>query len=151
MAATGSVEATRQVAANPGRSHRAPVFTPYLFLAVPVIMFLIWVIGPMFYSFYLSLTNWDGISSPDYIGFANYQRLFKDPLFYTSIGNNVKWLISFITVPVALVSSFLVIATMSRLRMFDRSPVRPPLAIRLVPWMLGVGYWGPVAGLIWSR
>ena len=102
MAATGSVEATRPVAVKRGRSHRAPVYTPYLFLAVPVIMFLIWVIGPMFYSFYLSLTNWDGISSPELIGFANYQRLFKDPLFYTSIGNNVKWLVSFITVPVAL-------------------------------------------------
>lgn len=102
MAATSSVEATRDVVVKQRRSRRAPMFTPYLFLAAPVIMFLIWVIGPMFYSFYLSLTNWDGISAPDFIGFANYQRILKDPLFYTSVGNNIKWLVSFITVPVAL-------------------------------------------------
>jgi ABC-type sugar transport system permease subunit len=38
-------------------------FLPYLFLAIPIIIYLVWVIGPMFYTFYLSLTNWDGLSS----------------------------------------------------------------------------------------
>jgi len=74
--------------------------TPYLFLIVPLIIYLIWIIGPMFYTFYLSLTNWDGVSTPDFIGFRNYQRLFRDPVFYTSLKNNLKWMISFITIPV---------------------------------------------------
>ena len=75
-------------------------WTPYLFLAVPLLLFLSWVIGPMIYSFYLSLTNWDGLSAPGFIGLRNYQRLFDDPTFYTALFNNLKWLISFITVPV---------------------------------------------------
>ena len=74
--------------------------TPYLFLIAPLIIYLIWVIGPMFYTFYLSLTNWDGLSTPDFIGFQNYQKLFEDPVFYTSLKNNLKWIVSFITVPV---------------------------------------------------
>jgi ABC-type sugar transport system permease subunit len=75
---------------------------PYLFVAVPLLMFLVWVIGPMFYSFYLSLTSWDGVSPPRFIGLRNYARLLEDPIFFTSLANNLKWLLSFITVPVAL-------------------------------------------------
>ena len=74
--------------------------TPWLFLAVPLIIYLIWVIGPMFYTFYLSLTNWDGISTPEFINFRNYERLFRDPVFKISLQNNLKWIISFITIPV---------------------------------------------------
>jgi multiple sugar transport system permease protein len=74
--------------------------TPWLFLIVPLIIYLIWVIGPMFYTFYLSLTNWDGISTPDFINLRNYERLFRDPVFKISLLNNLKWIVSFITVPV---------------------------------------------------
>ncbi len=74
--------------------------TPWLFLIVPLIIYLIWVIGPMFYTFYLSLTNWDGLSSPEFIGLRNYERLFRDPVFKISLLNNLKWIISFITIPV---------------------------------------------------
>ena len=82
------------------RRRRHINWTPYLFLIVPLLLFMSWVIGPMIYSFYLSLTNWDGLSTPDFIGLRNYQRLFDDPIFYTALLNNLKWLISFITVPV---------------------------------------------------
>lgn len=74
--------------------------TPWLFLIVPLIIYLVWVIGPMFYTFYLSLTNWDGLSSPEFINFRNYERLFRDPVFKISLQNNLKWIVSFITVPV---------------------------------------------------
>ncbi|MCX7855174.1 MAG: sugar ABC transporter permease, partial [Anaerolineae bacterium] len=74
--------------------------TPYLFLIGPLILYFIWVVGPMFYTIYLSFTNWDGVSSPAIIGWRNYQKLFRDPVFYISLTNNLKWMISFITVPV---------------------------------------------------
>ncbi len=74
--------------------------TPYLFLIVPLVIYLVWVIAPMFYTFYLSLTDWDGLSTPNFIGWRNYQRLLKDPVFHLSLQNNLKWVISFITIPV---------------------------------------------------
>ncbi len=95
------VETKRQVA-SAAPTRRRVSLTPYLFLIVPVILFVMWVIGPMFYSFYLSVTDWDGISPPKFIGLANYNRLFQDPIFYTALGNNVKWLVSFITIPVIM-------------------------------------------------
>ncbi|MFO8063710.1 MAG: carbohydrate ABC transporter permease [Spirochaetota bacterium] len=76
--------------------------TPYLFLAVPVIIYMIWVIGPMFYSFYLSLTKWDGFSAPQFIGLANFRRLITDPVFYTSLWNNLEWIAVFMTIPIVM-------------------------------------------------
>ena len=71
------------------RRKRRPInWTPYAFLALPLLLFLAWVIGPMIYSFYLSMTNWDGLSDPRFIGFRNYERLFDDPVFYTALFNN---------------------------------------------------------------
>jgi ABC-type sugar transport system permease subunit len=77
-------------------------WTPYLFLIVPLAIYVVWVIAPTFYTFYLSLTNWDGISQMKFIGFENYERLFKDRDFTLSLTNNVRWLVIFITVPTTL-------------------------------------------------
>ena len=82
------------------RSKSLHQLSPYLFLIVPLVIYLIWIIGPMIYTFYLSMTNWDGLSSPSFIGLRNYQKLFKDPVLYISLANNLKWIISFITIPV---------------------------------------------------
>jgi len=114
--------------------------TPYLFLIVPLIIYLIWVIGPMFYTFYLSLTDWDGVSAPERIGWLNYQRLFKDPVFYTSLKNNLKWVLSFITIPV--VAGLALAMALNRaipLEKFFKASFYSPLVLSLV-----------VCGLMWS-
>jgi ABC-type sugar transport system permease subunit len=67
-----------------------------------VIIYMIWVIGPMIYSFYLSLTRWDGFSAPQFIGFSNFTRLFQDPVFYTSLWNNLEWIAAFMTIPIVM-------------------------------------------------
>ncbi len=76
--------------------------TPYLFLALPVTIYMIWVIGPMIYSFYLSLTRWDGFSAPQFAGLANFRRLLADPVFYTSLWNNLEWIAVFMTIPIVM-------------------------------------------------
>jgi len=76
--------------------------TPYLFLIIPLILYVVWVIGPMFYTFYLSMTDWDGLTTPNFIGFENFIKLFDDKVFYISLTNNLKWLVTFITIPVVL-------------------------------------------------
>jgi len=76
--------------------------TPYLFLILPLALYSIWVIGPMFYSVWMSLTNSDGITRQEFIGVDNYRRLFNDDVFWTSFFNNLKWLTAFITIPIVL-------------------------------------------------
>jgi len=114
--------------------------TPYLFLILPLAIYLIWVIGPMFYTFYLSLTDWDGLSTPNFTGWRNYQRLFKDPVFYISLKNNLKWIISFITIPV--VAGLALAMALNRdipLAKFFKASFYSPLVLSLV-----------VCGLMWS-
>jgi multiple sugar transport system permease protein len=115
-------------------------WTPYLFLILPLIIYLIWVIGPMFYTFYLSLTNWDGLTAPEVIGWRNYERLFRDPVFYISLINNLKWVISFITIPV--VAGLALAMALNRAipaEKFFKASFYSPLVLSLV-----------VCGLIWS-
>lgn len=76
--------------------------TPWLFLGIPLLLYILWVIGPALYTMYLSLTEWDGLSAPQFIGLANFRLLFDDPVFVTSLLNNVRWLVIFIILPVAL-------------------------------------------------
>jgi multiple sugar transport system permease protein len=75
---------------------------PYLFLAVPMALYLVWIIGPTIATFYLSLTDWDGVSSPHYVGLRNYETLLDQTAFTESLGNNVRWLVVFITVPTTM-------------------------------------------------
>lgn len=114
--------------------------TPYLFLIVPLIIYLIWVIGPMFYTFYLSLTDWDGLSAPNFTGLRNYQKLFKDPVFYISLKNNLRWVLSFITIPV--VAGLALAMALNRsipLAKLFKASFYSPMVLSLV-----------VCGLMWS-
>jgi len=96
------------VSAPPKRKFKINL-TPYLFLIGPLTLYLIWIIGPMLYTFYLSTTDWDGVSPTfNYVGLEHYQELFsslgknRTSAFEYALTNNVKWLITFITVPVVV-------------------------------------------------
>ncbi len=86
----------------PQNSRFKNALVPWTFLAVPLIIYLIWVIGPMFYTFYLSLTKWDGLTSPVFVGVRNFRRLMSDDVFWLSLKNNSIWIAFFITIPIVL-------------------------------------------------
>jgi multiple sugar transport system permease protein len=74
---------------------------PWLFLAPAIIIFAVYVVIPIFQSFWLSLFDWDGITpEKTFIGLENYQELFEDDQFWTSLKNNVFWLVLFLLGPV---------------------------------------------------
>lgn len=84
------------------RSGRRIHWAPYLFLLIPLTIYFIWIIFPTLFSVYLGFTNWDGISAipgPSHLTTDNFARLFTDRDFTTSFGNNVKWMLVFLTVP----------------------------------------------------
>jgi multiple sugar transport system permease protein len=75
---------------------------PFLFLAPGVLLFLIYVILPIFQSFWISLHEWDGLTPTwEWIGIQNYVDLLDDDDFYTSLKNNVIWLLLYMLAPVA--------------------------------------------------
>ncbi len=70
-------------------------------LAVPLTLYIIIVIAPLLYSFFFSLTDWNGFN-PEYnfVGLKNFERVFSDPLFSNAIKNTVIWMVVALTVPV---------------------------------------------------
>ncbi|PLV56223.1 carbohydrate ABC transporter permease [Thermotoga sp. SG1] len=74
---------------------------PYVFLSLPLLLYFIWVIFPIFQTVMLSFTDWDGVSPKfSFVGLKNYKRLFEDPYLWLSLKNNIKWLISFVIIAI---------------------------------------------------
>ena len=77
--------------------------TPWLFLAPGMAMFLGYVIWPIIESFWLSFYDWDGLGEKRWLGSGNYSELWGDRAFYTSLKNNVIWLVLYLlAVPAGL-------------------------------------------------
>ncbi|HXF62350.1 MAG TPA: sugar ABC transporter permease [Caldilineaceae bacterium] len=78
----------------------------WLFVLPAVLGVLLWIAGPMLYSIWLSLTDWDVIRPPRYIGAENFIRMVGDRLFYKSLWVTVYYTI--FHVPLTLILAFLV-------------------------------------------
>ncbi|SMX43440.1 carbohydrate ABC transporter permease [Octadecabacter ascidiaceicola] len=84
--------------------------TPWLFLIPGIAMFALYVIIPIFQSFWISFHEWDGLGEKTWVGLDNYERLLGgDRKFETSFWNNLKWLVLYLlAIPMGLfISLFL--------------------------------------------
>jgi multiple sugar transport system permease protein len=104
----------------------------------------------MLYTFYLSLTNWDGISPPEFIGLKNYVRLFRDDVFFLSLKNNLVWIGFFITVPVlvGLALAMLLNKEIPGSRVFKASFYSPMVLSLVVCGLIWSWLYNPTGGLI---
>lgn len=75
----------------------------YVFLLPWLIGFLIFLVGPMIASIFLSMTEYKMIKPPVWIGAANYERMFTDPLVWRSMQVTVTY--TFFAVPLGLISA----------------------------------------------
>lgn len=57
----------------------------WLFASPWVIGFILWTLGPMLASLWISFTNWDLITSPQIVGLRNYQAMFRDDLVWQAL------------------------------------------------------------------
>lgn len=76
----------------------------YLFALPWLLGFLIFTLGPLLASIYLSLTSYDVLNPPNFIGLNNFRTLFHDPLFWKSLYNTFYMVI--IGVPVNIIVAF---------------------------------------------
>lgn len=61
---------------------------PYLFIAVPMLSFIIFILVPMVVSFWWSLNDFSGLQPAKFIGLKNYIELFtKDKYFIQALRN----------------------------------------------------------------
>ncbi|NLJ37394.1 MAG: sugar ABC transporter permease, partial [Candidatus Atribacteria bacterium] len=74
----------------------------YFFLVPAVIMVVLFLLIPAGYTVVVSLTKWDGLSVPKFIGFGNYFRFIQDTVFITSLKNTIIWVIFTLALSVLL-------------------------------------------------
>ena len=96
------------------------------FLAIPLLLYVVFVVSPYLQAVYISLTDWRGFSpNRNFIGFANYGELLGDGRFWRAMWHNALLLI---VVPVVTLGIALFLATMTtvagRRGMIGRGGVR---------------------------
>ena len=82
-----------------------------LFLAPAFILFIIFLIYPIFRSVYFSFFSWNGLGpATEYVAFNNYVRILTDPVFLKGIGNCIVIVVLslVIQIPLALLLSIMV-------------------------------------------
>ena len=87
---------------NRGMNARRQTFWGWILISPLVLGLSLWVVFPMGLSFFTSLTEWDMLSKPTFVGFKNYLMIFtKDELFLKSIRNTLYFTI--LSVPFQMV------------------------------------------------
>src|SRR5688572_31064855 len=61
-----------------------------VFLGLPLLIYVVFVISPFVQAFYYSMTDWSGFSrTMNFVGFANYLALPSDPVFVKAVLNSI--------------------------------------------------------------
>ncbi len=119
-------------------------YVPFL---IPGALLSIAVIGvPFVWNIAISFTQWNGVTSPKWIGFDNYDKLVQDDVFWQSFKNNVFMLVAMAIVPtiLGLLLAFALFDVISR-----RFGPRTASVIRAciyLPQVLPIA----VVGVVWS-
>ncbi|WP_082236035.1 carbohydrate ABC transporter permease [Halobacillus massiliensis] len=87
--------------------------TGYMFISPFIIGFLSLTLFPILYSLYLSFTDFDMMGTPNWIGLANYERMFTgDPTFWQAM--KVTFFYAGIAVPFRLIFALLVALALNK-------------------------------------
>lgn len=71
---------------------------PYLYILPLAVILVSFYVIPILMSFYFSFTKYNIMTPAKFIGFENYQKLFLDKVFKTSVINTIKF--SIVVVPI---------------------------------------------------
>ena len=82
---------------------RHPWIIPASFLVLPLLVYFTFVILPTLNSLYYSFTDWVGYGADfNFVGMANFEKIFTDRLFSNAIKNTAIWLLLAMTAPTLL-------------------------------------------------
>jgi len=150
---TGAAASSAMVAARGRRTsfwrrHKYTI-APLAFLAPGIAMFLVYVVLPIFESIGISFYEWDGISAPEFIGIANYVELMDDPAFYTSLKNNILWLVLYmLAVPGGLFIALFLNQTVFGIRLIKSLFFFPFVISQVVVGLVFSWFYDPSFGLL---
>lgn len=128
--------------------------TPWIFLAPAMIFFTVYVIAPIFQSIWISFFEWDGLGAKEWVGMGNYIELLDDDRFYTSLWNNVIWLVLYMfAVPAGLFVALFLNQTVTGMRLYKSMFFFPFVISQVVVGLIFTWFYNPsfgVVGQLWE-
>lgn len=128
--------------------------TPWIFLAPAMLFFVVYVIAPIFQSIWISFFEWDGLGEAEWVGMRNYVELMDDDRFYTSLWNNVLWLVLFmLAVPIGLFVALFLNQTVTGMRIYKSLFFFPFVISQVVVGLIFTWFYNPsfgIVGLVWE-
>ncbi|QYC45774.1 sn-glycerol-3-phosphate transport system permease protein UgpA [Nonomuraea coxensis DSM 45129] len=120
---------------------RSPVLGRFRhgYVAPAAILVAVLLYAPFVWTAYLSLTRYDGLEPPAWVGLDNFVKLLGDPALLTSVRNTLIWVAGTMVLPVGL---GLLVAVLS----YD---LRGGVWYR-VPFMLPYALSGAGLAMVWS-
>lgn len=95
---------TKESALRPTVARRVPLrvrmrraLPAYLFILPGMTLFVVWTLGPLIYSFFMSFAQWNLIKPSRFVGLDNYARALGDPIFWLALRNTLFY--AAVTVP----------------------------------------------------
>lgn len=102
---------------------------PYVFL-MPALFFVIGAeLLPAGYTIYLSFTEWNIITSPEWTGLSNYFQAFSSPQVLNAFKNTILWLIGTLGFPIVLALFLAVIINSVRFQGFFKTVFYLPVTL----------------------
>jgi N-acetylglucosamine transport system permease protein len=122
-----------------------------VFLVIPVAWYIAFVVSPFVQAAYFSLTDWTGFTpAMNFVGLANYAKLFSDGTFLKALANNVLMAIVVPIVTLGLAMFFASLVTVGGSSRGNVRGLRNSSFYRVVsffPYVIPA----IVIGLIWSQ
>ena len=122
----------------------------YLFILPWLIGFVLFTAFPMGFSMVLTFMDWDLLSDPSWVGFANWDRLLQDNLVGISLINTAYY--TFVSVPagliVALSAAMLLNANVRGLSFFRTAFYLPTVIPAVASAILWMWMFNPTSGLL---
>lgn len=124
--------------------------TPFLFLLPAMIFFAVYVIIPIFQSFWISFHEWDGLGEKVWVGTDNYERLLGgDRKFEVSFWNNLRWLFLYLlAIPMGLFIALLLNQKVRGIRLYKSMFFFPFVLSQVVVGLVFSWFYLPREGLL---
>jgi multiple sugar transport system permease protein len=112
-------------------------FYGYLYVSPMILGFLVIMLFPLIYSFYMSLTDWQLLGDPNFIGTENYQRLVNDPEFWEVLKNTLIFSAGLVPINIilALLLALLLQRNLPGIGLF-RTAIFIPVMTSIVVWSI---------------
>lgn len=125
--------------------------TGFLFILPALLFYLVFFVQPFVSTIYYSLTSWNGVDpTKQFVGFANYVRMFNDRLLWLSLGHNLIWIVVGTVAPIVIALPLaLILANLTRGRLFYQTAYfMPHILSGVVIAMIWGWIYNPLFGVL---